>query len=90
MKVLACSTNFITRWLELFKNSKIAIKIFVETLIIQIIFNNSYRGFYNRKYEHDFYARKNYLDHVGQKVSIITDTLFHSYLLFRMKKLGEH
>jgi hypothetical protein len=26
-----------------------------------------YRGFYSRKYEHDFYARKAYLQHVQQK-----------------------
>ena len=27
----------------------------------------SYRGFYSRKYEHDFYARKKYLHHVESK-----------------------
>lgn len=27
----------------------------------------SYRGFYSRKYEHDFYARKKYLQHVETK-----------------------
>lgn len=27
----------------------------------------SYRGFYSRKYEHDFYARKAYLQHVETK-----------------------
>lgn len=27
----------------------------------------SYRGFYSRKYEHDFYARKKYLKHVETK-----------------------
>ena len=27
----------------------------------------SYRGYYSRKYEHDFYARKKYLQHVEQK-----------------------
>jgi len=26
-----------------------------------------YRGFYSRKYEHDFYARKKYLSHVETK-----------------------
>ncbi|CDW79153.1 iq calmodulin-binding motif family protein [Stylonychia lemnae] len=26
-----------------------------------------YRGYYSRKYEHDFYARKNYLNHVQEK-----------------------
>ena len=28
----------------------------------------SYRGYYSRKYEHDFYARKTYLNHVQHKV----------------------
>jgi len=27
----------------------------------------SYRGYYSRKYEHDFYARKKYLQHVEKK-----------------------
>ena len=27
----------------------------------------SYRGYYSRKYEHDFYARKKYLQHVETK-----------------------
>jgi hypothetical protein len=27
----------------------------------------SYRGYYSRKYEHDFYARKTYLNHVQTK-----------------------
>ena len=27
----------------------------------------SYRGYYSRKYEHDFYARKKYLHHVENK-----------------------
>lgn len=27
----------------------------------------SYRGYYSRKYEHDFYARKQYLAHVANK-----------------------
>ena len=27
----------------------------------------SYRGYYSRKYEHDFYARKAYLAHVSNK-----------------------
>ena len=27
----------------------------------------SYRGYYSRKYEHDFYARKRYLHHVETK-----------------------
>lgn len=27
----------------------------------------SYRGYYSRKYEHDFYARKTYLNHVMTK-----------------------
>jgi hypothetical protein len=27
----------------------------------------SYRGYYSRKYEHDFYARKKYLQHVEHK-----------------------
>ena len=26
-----------------------------------------YRGYYSRKYEHDFYARKSYLQHVQTK-----------------------
>ena len=35
----------------------------------------SYRGFYSRKYEHDFYARKKYLHHVQTKVSFqLTDS----------------
>lgn len=29
--------------------------------------NFSYRGYYSRKYEHDFYARKTYLNHVQHK-----------------------
>jgi hypothetical protein len=33
--------------------------------------NFSYHGYYSRKYEHDFYARKNYLTHVEQKVRIV-------------------
>ena len=28
---------------------------------------SSYRGYYSRKYEHDFYARKKYLSHVETK-----------------------
>ena len=31
------------------------------------VFFCSYRGFYSRKYEHDFYARKKYLQHVETK-----------------------
>lgn len=27
----------------------------------------SFRGFYSRKYEHDFFARKKYLQHVERK-----------------------
>lgn len=35
----------------------------------------SYRGYYSRKYEHDFYARKKYLSHVETKVRIITSLI---------------
>jgi hypothetical protein len=28
------------------------------------IIQKFYRGYYSRKYEHDFYARKSYLQHV--------------------------
>ena len=31
------------------------------------IIQKYYRGFYSRKYEHDFYARKSYLSHVQTK-----------------------
>ena len=31
------------------------------------IIQKYYRGFYSRKYEHDFYARKSYLQHVQTK-----------------------
>lgn len=31
------------------------------------LFRCSYRGYYSRKYEHDFYARKKYLQHVAHK-----------------------
>ena len=31
------------------------------------VFVYSYRGYYSRKYEHDFYARKKYLRHVENK-----------------------
>ena len=31
------------------------------------VFVCSYRGYYSRKYEHDFYARKKYLHHVENK-----------------------
>lgn len=31
---------------------------------ILIMYKFSYRGYYSRKYEHDFYARKTYLNHI--------------------------
>ena len=31
------------------------------------IIQKYFRGFYSRKYEHDFYARKSYLQHVQKK-----------------------
>ena len=31
------------------------------------IIQKYYRGYYSRKYEHDFYARKSYLQHVESK-----------------------
>ena len=34
---------------------------------VMTVFVCSYRGFYSRKYEHDFYARKKYLHHVENK-----------------------
>lgn len=46
--------------LKSFKNSK--------SLVLISYLLCSYRGFYSRKYEHDFYARKKYLSHVETKV----------------------
>eukprot|EP00350_Pseudokeronopsis_sp_OXSARD2_P012805 CAMPEP_0170556642 /NCGR_PEP_ID=MMETSP0211-20121228/17936_1 /TAXON_ID=311385 /ORGANISM="Pseudokeronopsis sp., Strain OXSARD2" /LENGTH=45 /DNA_ID= /DNA_START= /DNA_END= /DNA_ORIENTATION= len=40
-----------------------------------VIIQKYYRGFYSRKYEHDFYARKNYLNHVDQKNSEVMKQL---------------
>ena len=34
---------------------------------VMTVFVCSYRGYYSRKYEHDFYARKKYLHHVENK-----------------------
>jgi hypothetical protein len=59
MKILSVKTSFSPNKLKSFRNSKISVRS-----------NNfiSYRGYYSRKYEHDFYARKNYLSHVENKV----------------------
>ena len=36
-------------------------------LIICVALNFSYRGYYSRRWEHDFYARKKYLQYVETK-----------------------
>ena len=36
-------------------------------LIICFTLNFSYRGYYSRRWEHDFYARKKYLQYVETK-----------------------
>jgi hypothetical protein len=60
------------KWPRLFRNSKYKISEIKSTystvccLLIHFIVY-SYRGYYSRKYEHDFYARKTYLNHVQTK-----------------------
>ena len=49
----------------MFKNSKTVFGSFLNLTDLSFFF--SYRGFYSRKYEHDFYARKKYLQHVETK-----------------------
>jgi hypothetical protein len=44
-----------------------------------IIFSFSYRGYYSRKYEHDFYARKQYLAHVADKNEDVRRLLDHHH-----------
>ena len=39
------------------------------------IIQKYYRGYYSRKYEHDFYARKSYLHHVETKNEEVRQTL---------------
>ena len=39
------------------------------------IIQKYYRGFYSRKYEHDFYARKTYIQHVQTKNEEVRKTL---------------
>ena len=41
--------------------------IFILMLIICFTLNFSYRGYYSRRWEHDFYARKKYLQYVETK-----------------------
>ena len=50
---------------RLFKNSKTVFDSVLNLTDLSFLF--SYRGFYSRKYEHDFYARKKYLLHVETK-----------------------
>ena len=50
-----------------FKNSKIG--------VLLLIYFASYRGYYSRKYEHDFFARKKYLAHVEHKNSEVRKLL---------------
>ena len=42
---------------------------------IATIVQKMFRGYYVRKYKHDFYARKRYLNNVSQKNSEIRDKL---------------
>lgn len=42
---------------------------------IATIVQKMFRGYYIRKYKHDFYARKRYLNNVAQKNSEIRDKL---------------
>ena len=67
-------------WPQSFKNCKLyqAIRIEQTLLVRSICFillmlincvalNFSYRGYYSRRWEHDFYARKKYLQYVETK-----------------------
>ena len=50
---------------------------------------SSFRGFYSRKYEHDFYARKKYLQHVEKKneeVRAILDSHHKKQLMEESKR----
>ena len=69
------------RWQPLFKNCKSILLLLRQTLAALRIhalpeidpnlcvpfLNFSYRGYYSRRWEHDFYARKKYLQYVETK-----------------------
>lgn len=67
---LVCNTNSFMQWPKSYKNSKLQIVFKYLAFAYDLLY--SYRGFYSRKYEHDFYARKNYLNHVASKVKKLT------------------
>lgn len=59
----------------------------VSKLFVFFVF--SFRGFYSRKYEHDFYARKKYLQHVEKKneeVRAILDSHHKKQLMEEAKR----
>lgn len=58
---------------------------------LSLIFFYSYRGYYSRKYEHDFYARKKYLQHVQNKNEEVRKDLdqYHSEKLKEQQNLAE-
>ena len=62
------------KWPRSFRNSKSYFIQIISPVCIQCygifvdhLCDYSYRGYYSRKYEHDFYARKTYLNHVQTK-----------------------
>ncbi len=59
----------IMKWQKSYRNSKYPkwIPDFSLLIIPDLLCFVSYRGYYSRKYEHDFYARKTYLNHVQTK-----------------------
>jgi hypothetical protein len=70
--IRACKCRFSMKWLKSYRNSK-SNSYTTSRIQINKVANDycSYRGYYSRKYEHDFYARKNYLNHVAEKVIFI-------------------